>query len=113
MSFSNSEIVAAIRTAAKAQHTSIAQIEKSVGFANGTIGKWAKAPKSPPYAKLTAVASALGVPVTELTGETAPAAKKEPVPLDELLPGYALLTEENKLKAQEYIALLLNAQHTP
>lgn len=78
MSFSNSEIVDAIRTAAKAQHTSIAQIEKSVGFANGTIGKWAKAPKSPPYAKLTAVATALGVPVTELTGETAPAAKKAP-----------------------------------
>lgn len=113
MSFSNSEIVAAIRTAAKAQHTSIAQIEKSVGFANGTIGKWAKAPKSPPYAKLTAVATTLGVPVTELTGETAPAAKKEPAPLDELLPGYALLNEENKLKAQEYIALLLNSQHTP
>ena len=113
MSFSTSEIVAAIRTAAKAQHTSIAQIEKSVGFANGTIGKWAKAPKSPPYAKLTAVATALGVPVTELTCETATAAKKEPAPLDELLPGYARLTEENKLKAQEYIALLLNSQRNP
>lgn len=113
MAFSNSEIVEFIRAAMKSRGSSIAYLEKSLGFANGTIGKWAKAPKSPPYAKLAAVASAIGVTVAELTGETALNEKKEPAPLDELLPGYFQLSEENKLKAQEYIALLLNSQHTP
>lgn len=111
--FSENFMVDKIRELCKKNGTSIYKLEKQLGFGNGTIGKWAKAPKSPPYAKLTAVATALGVPVTELTGEAAPAAKKEPAPLDELLPGYARLTEENKRKAQEYIALLLNSQRNP
>lgn len=100
-----------IRELCKKNGTSIYKLEKQLGFGNGVIGRWDTS--IPSYERLTAVATALGVPVTELTGETAPAAKKEPAPLDELLPGYALLTEENKLKAQEYIALLLNSQHTP
>lgn len=32
--------------------------------------------------------------------------------LGEAIPGYDSLSEENKLKAQEYIALLLNSQQT-
>lgn len=67
------------------------------------------------------IADIYNVSVEWLKGETddpsikkAPESeKKEPAPLDELLPGYARLTEENKRKAQEYIALLLNAQRNP
>lgn len=86
-----------IRELCKKNGTSIYKLEKQLGFGNGVIGRWDTS--IPSYERLTAVATALGVPVTELTGETATAAKKEPAPLDELLPGYARLTEENKLKA--------------
>lgn len=112
LKFSENFMVDKIRELCKKNGTSIYKLEKQLGFGNGVIGRWDTS--IPSYERLTAVATALGVPVTELTGETAPeSAKKEPAPLDELLPGYARLTEENKRKAQEYIALLLNAQRNP
>jgi hypothetical protein len=54
------------------------------------------------------VASALGVPVEELL----PDKKETPteISLDERLPGYDDLSEENKLRAREYIELLLKSQ---
>lgn len=46
-------------------------IEKKLGLGNGTIGKWGKNGRVPNYANLCAVADALGVTVSELTGSEA------------------------------------------
>lgn len=45
-------------------------VEKQLGLGNGTIGKWGKNGRVPNYANLCAVASALGVAVSDLTGES-------------------------------------------
>ena len=49
----NEKIVSRIDSLAKSKGTSIAEIERSVGFGNGKIGKWEKAPKSPPFESLS------------------------------------------------------------
>lgn len=82
----NEKIVGRIDSLAKSKGTSIAEIERSVGFGNGKIGKWKKAPKSPPFESLLAVANYLETTISYLTGETEdPSAgiKKDPVPKDE------------------------------
>lgn len=78
----NEKIVSRIDTLAKSKGTSIAEIERSVGFGNGKIGKWKKAPKSPPFESLLVVANYLETTIAYLTGETdAPSAgiKKDPI----------------------------------
>ena len=103
-------------------HGAKADFARMLGFKSGAIVSDWESGKSDSYKNYLFQISALkGVSVEWLKGETddpgikkAPeSAKKEPAPLDELLPGYARLTEENKRKAQEYIALLLNAQRNP
>ena len=47
---------------------SINRLEKQLGFGNGVIGRWDKS--VPSYERLAAVANALDVPVSYLTGET-------------------------------------------
>lgn len=66
----NEKIVSRIDTLAKSKGTSIAEIERSVGFGNGKIGKWKKAPKSPPFESLLVVATYLETTIAYLTGET-------------------------------------------
>ena len=66
----NEKIVSRIDTLAKSKGTSIAEIERSVGFGNGKIGKWKKAPKSPPFESLLVVANYLETTIAYLTGET-------------------------------------------
>lgn len=81
----NEKIVSRIDSLAKSKGTSIAEIERSVGFGNGKIGKWKKAPKSPPFESLLVVANYLETTIAYLTGETDdPSAgiKKDPVPKD-------------------------------
>ena len=83
--FDNEKIVSRIDSLAKSKGTSIAEIERSVGFGNGKIGKWKKAPKSPPFESLSVVANHLETTIAYLTGETDdPSAgiKKDPVPKD-------------------------------
>ena len=78
----NEKIVSRIDTLAKSKGTSIAEIERSVGFGNGKIGKWKKAPKSPPFESLLVVANHLETTIAYLTGETDdPSAgiKKDPI----------------------------------
>lgn len=78
----NEKIVSRIDSLAKSKGTSIAEIERSVGFGNGKIGKWKKAPKSPPFESLLVVANHLETTIAYLTGETEdPSAgiKKDPV----------------------------------
>ena len=82
----NEKIVSRIDSLAKSKGTSIAEIERSVGFGNGKIGKWKKAPKSPPFESLLVVANHLETTIAYLTGETDdPSAgiKKDPIPNDE------------------------------
>lgn len=66
----NEKIVSRIDSLAKSKGTSIAEIERSVGFGNGKIGKWKKAPKSPPFESLLVVANHLETTIAYLTGET-------------------------------------------
>ena len=54
-----------IRRLCKEQKTSIAALEKKLGFGNGVIGRWDKS--IPSYDRLLAVANALGVAVEDLT----------------------------------------------
>lgn len=81
----NEKIVSRIDFLAKSKGTSIAEIERNIGFGNGKIGKWKKAPKSPPFESLLAVANYLETTISYLTGETDdPSAgiKKDPIPKD-------------------------------
>ena len=73
-----------IKALCKEQKTSIFKLEKQLGFGNGVIGRWDKS--VPSYERLAAVANALDVQVSYLTGETDdPSAgiKKDPIPKDE------------------------------
>lgn len=81
----NEKIVRRIDSLAKSKGTSIAEIERSVGFGNGKIGKWKKAPKSPPFESLLVVANHLETTIAYLTGETddpSVGIKKDPIPKD-------------------------------
>ena len=72
-----------IKVLCKEKKTSISKLEKQLGFGNGVIGRWDKS--VPSYERLAAVANALDVPVSYLTGETDdPSAgiKKDPIPKD-------------------------------
>lgn len=72
-----------IKALCKEKKTSVARLEKQLGFGNGVIGRWDKS--VPSYERLTAVADALDVSVAYLTGETDdPSAgiKKDPIPKD-------------------------------
>lgn len=80
----NEIIVNNIRTLAASRRTNIATIERELGIGNGTIGKWTKAAKSPPYETLYKIAAYFGVTVAELTGEAdEKGIKKGPIPEDE------------------------------
>ena len=101
------------------------EIAHAIDCSQSSIKNWETGEVVPRPRALEKIAAYFGITVGSLTGDELPAlppdgtkkapesAKKEPAPLDELLPGYALLTEENKRKAQEYIALLLNSQRNP
>lgn len=70
-----------IKALCKEKKTSVAKLEKQLGFGNGVIGRWDKS--VPSYERLAAVASALDVSVAYLTGETddqSAGIKKEPAP---------------------------------
>lgn len=72
-----------IKALCKEKKTSISKLEKQLGFGNGVIGRWDKS--VPSYERLAAVANALDVQVSYLTGETDdPSAgiKKDPIPKD-------------------------------
>lgn len=73
-------IVDRIRLLSRQKNTSITKIEEKLGYANGTIGKWAKAKRRPPLEKVIAIARELDTTAEYLlTGEQ----KKEPAPTGE------------------------------
>lgn len=65
-----------IRDLCKKNGTSIFKLDKQLGFGNGVIGRWDKSVTN--YEWLSAVASALGVTVAELTGEADEKGIKKP-----------------------------------
>ncbi len=99
-----------IRELCKQNGTSIFKLEKQLGFGNGVIGRWDKA--VPNYERLSAVASALGVTVAELTGETDEMGiKKEPATIDDRLnPDYLKLNAANRAAIDAAIAAFLASQ---
>lgn len=108
----NKIIVNNIRTLAATRGTNIATIERELGIGNGTIGKWAKAAKSPPYETLYKIATHFGVTVAELTGETDEMGiKKEPATIDDRLnPDYLKLNAANRAAIDAAIAAFLASQ---
>lgn len=60
-------IVDRIRALCRQKDTSITKIEVELGYANGTIGKWAKGKKTPPLEKIIAIAARLGTTAEYLT----------------------------------------------
>lgn len=57
--------------------TSITKLEETLGYANGTIGKWAKAKRGAPLGKVLEVATALGTTPEYLLGTEKTEAPKE------------------------------------
>lgn len=105
-------IVDRIRALCRQKETSITKIEAELGYANGTIGKWAKGKKAPPLEKVIAIADRLGTSVSYL--QIGHEQKEKPTPVSEsgpaFAPGYELLTPENRAKADSYLAFLLAEQ---
>lgn len=99
------------------------RLAKVLGVNNQSTVNWMEGKNIPHPKTRQKIADHFGITMAELDGdelpvlppegETVPGAKKETAPLDDLLSGYSRLTEENKRKAQEYIALLLNSQRKP
>lgn len=65
----NQEMVVKIRSLCESVGISIKALEEALGFANGTIGKWSKAVKPPPFERVCMVAEYFGVSVPFLRGE--------------------------------------------
>ena len=111
----NKIIVNNIRTLAATRGTNIATIERELGIGNGTIGKWAKAAKSPPYETLYKIATHFGVTVAELTGEAGEKGiKKDHIQKDEadnmMNPDYLKLNAANRAAIDAAIAAFLASQ---
>lgn len=73
------ELVEFIRVSCKSRNSSITKMEKDLGFANGTVGKWANGKRYPPKDKLLLVADFLQISIEELMGQD-PAQKEKPAP---------------------------------
>ena len=106
-----------IRELCKKNGTSIFKLEKQLGFGNGVIGRWDKA--VPSYERLSAVASALGVTVAELTGEADEKGIKNSPSTDhsaeaaldeELIRRLLLLTPEEAEKVDAFVQGILAAR---
>lgn len=106
-----------IRELCKKNGTSIFKLEKQLGFGNGVIGRWDKA--VPNYERLSAVASALGVTVAELTGEADEKGIKNSPSTDhsaeaaldeELIRRLLLLTPEEAEKVDAFVQGILAAR---
>lgn len=108
----NKIIVNNIRTLAASRGTNIATIERELGIGNGTIGKWAKAAKSPPYETLYKIATHFGVTVADLTdSDVDKEQKNHPVTIDDRMnPDYLKLNAANRAAIDAAIAAFLASQ---
>ena len=82
-----------------------------MGFSRSLASKWKNTKTEKPSAEVLEKMSVyFNMSINEILGVSD--IKKEPATVfgDKLIPGYSDLSEENKAKAREYIALLLNSQ---
>ena len=97
-----------IRELCRQKGTSITKLEVSLGFGNGTIGKWKT--NTPSYKRLKAVADALGTTVEYLEGaetKKEPAAQKGGELDDALVRKLMLLTPDEVAKVDAFVQGLL------
>lgn len=108
----NKIIVNNIKTLATQRGTNIAAIERELIIGNGTIGKWAKAAKSPPYETLYKIATYFGVTVADLTdSDVDKEQKNHPVTsADRMNPDYLKLNAANRAAIDAAIAAFLASQ---
>ena len=104
----NETIVDRIRALCLKNKTSITKIEVELGYANGTIGKWAKAKRKPPLEKVMAVADLLHTTPDYLYNGETPAIQTDSGLHVET--AYDLLTPQNKEKIRIQIVSLLKQQ---
>lgn len=101
-------IVDRIRVLCKKKETSITKLEKNLGFANGTVGKWNSPNRKAPLEKVIAIAKYLGTsPEYLLTGEEQ---KEKPPAQSGEPPKYDQLTPENRAMIDDLIEKLLKSQ---
>lgn len=101
-------IVDRIRDLCRKNGTSITKIEMELGYANGTIGKWAKGKKPPPLEKVIDIAEKLNTSVKFLqTGEEQQESSNVDVKLPEK---YYKLSEENRQAIDKMILFFYEQQ---
>lgn len=99
-----------VKALCKEKRIPISRLERDLGFSNGYIGQLKKGVF--PADRAMAIAEYLNVDANFLIG--APEQKEKPTEtnLDGRIPGFDDLSEENKLKAREYVDMLLKLQQT-
>lgn len=112
----NETIVDRIRALCLKNKTSITKIEVELGYANGTIGKWAKAKRKPPLEKVMAVADLLHTTSDYLYNGDGPAAQMGNGAVEstvaEIINLYRQLWPENKKQVLDYARFLLGNQES-
>lgn len=99
-----------VKALCKENRIPVSKLERDLGFANGYISQLRKGVF--PTDRAVAIARYFNVPTEYLTGESEQKEKPTETNLDELLPGFDDLSEENKVKAREYVEMLLRFQQT-
>lgn len=92
-------------------HGALKEFANSVGLKSGNlVSDWMNGRSTSYLNYVYTVAAVYNVSVDWLYGKTDKKETPTEISLDERLPGYDDLSEENKLRAREYIELLLKSQ---
>lgn len=92
---------------------SLTKLEELFGWANGTIGKWAKGKRYPPLDKLQKIADFFNIKLSELTGQKEKPASDGDELLDaELIRRLSMLTNDEMKQVDAFVQGLLAARST-
>lgn len=86
-------------------------VAKDLGIPSGSVTAW-KTGTEPRNKTLVKIANYFGVATSFFVDAEDKKEKPTETNLDELLPGFEDLSEENKVKAREYVEMLLKIQQT-
>lgn len=86
-------------------------VAKDLGIPSGSVTAW-KTGTEPRNKTLVKIANYFGVATSFFVDAEDKKEKPTEISLSELLPGFEGLSEENKVKAREYIEMLLKLQQT-
>lgn len=93
-------------------HGALKEFAESIGLKSGNlISDWIAGRSKSYKRKLHEISAKYGVSVEWLEGKTDKRERPSAQVSEGQIPGYNELSDENKAKAREYIALLLNSQH--